>query len=1159
MRQVVMVTAGIMLGFQMLAWFSPNLLGLQGTKTWILRGSLIFIGVVGAAVAIWFFWNKRKRAAASEPAGKPGGGGGSEDIDFLIRDAETKLAAAQIEKGSKIGNLPAVFLIGEPGTAKTSTMVNSGLDPELLAGQVYHDRNLIPTREANIWYAQKALFVEAAGKSVAEPGTWTRITQRLRAGRLGSVVSQGQAHRAAVVMLEADALLRPDAAEALAPTIRALRARLGEISQTIGINLPVYVLLTKTDRVPFFAEYVRNLTNEEVAQVLGVTVPMRTVGSGVYAEEETARLTGLFEQLFRSLCNFRPPILARENEPPRLPGTYEFPREFRKLRPALIQFLVDLCRPSQLTVGPFLRGFYFSGVRPVIVNEVAAPAASQPQRADREVSFDATSMFRSDALRQSAPAAPQVVGTKKVPQWVFLTHLFHNVLLADRMAMGASGSSTKTSMLRRILLASAAALCLFYCIFLAVSYAHNRKLESTVTEAARGIETAESGGLKPPSLDSLKRLESLRQSLALLTGYFREGAPTSYHWGLYVGDQLYPDVRKIYFESFRRVLFGQTQTTLLETLKSLPPTPGPAYSPTYDTLKAYLITTSFHDKSTRPFLSPVLMDRWSANRNVDPERLALAQKQFDFYSDELKIENPFSSDNDGLAVKKAQTYLNQFGGAERVYAAMLSDAAKNTTPINFNRKYPGTVETVVDNYDVRGPFTKPGWDFMRNSLKNPERYFGGELWVLGDQGTATIDRSGLGKTLQDHYFTDFIKEWRAYMKAASVVKFANIQDASKKLTMISSSSSPLLALFSLASQNTAVDAPEVAKAFQSVQAVTPPGGGDRLISAPNQAYMNALLTLQSSVEAAASAPQLNEAVAGPTLTSASSARITTRQVAQAFLPDPVAHLESTVQKLMEDPITSVEALLKRLGPDELNGKGKDLCAQYRHLLGKYPFNPNPAAPQATIADVNGIFHKPEGALWTFYESSLQKLLPKQGADYVPATGAGFSLTPAFVNFFRQSAAFSETIYAGGTADPHITYSLKPLPSEGIQTVRLQIDGQTLTSSNGEGAAKQFVWQGSGAHGAKAFVNYGGGADQNWSDNDGLWAVFRFFGNAETWRASGNNYSLEWINRAGADRRPVTLADGKVVTMRFELDMAGAPPVFQKGYLSKLVCIADVAK
>ncbi len=50
------------------------------------------------------------------------------------------------------------------------------------------------------------------------------------------------------------------------------------------------------------------------------------------------------------------------------------------MRQTAVQFLVDLCRPSQLSAGPFLRGFYFTGVRPVIINEAAPVAAAAQQQ-----------------------------------------------------------------------------------------------------------------------------------------------------------------------------------------------------------------------------------------------------------------------------------------------------------------------------------------------------------------------------------------------------------------------------------------------------------------------------------------------------------------------------------------------------------------------------------------------------------------------------------------------------------------------------------------------------------------------------------------------------------------------------------------------------------
>src|SRR6185437_2390852 len=140
----------------------------------------------------------------------------------------------------------------------------------------------------------------------------------------------------------------------------------------------------------------------------------------------------------------------------------------------------------------------------------------------------------------------------------------------------------------------------------------------------------------------------------------RHGAPWSYRWGLYEGDAWYPEVRSLYFAQFRKLLLAPTQAVILDSLRSLPATPGPAYGPTYDSLKAYLITTSHAEKSTRAFLAPVLLDRWSANRGVDADRLQLARKQFEFYSDELPAGNPFSTASDTDTVEKARRYLAQF-------------------------------------------------------------------------------------------------------------------------------------------------------------------------------------------------------------------------------------------------------------------------------------------------------------------------------------------------------------------------------------------------------------------------------------------------------------------------------------------------------------------
>ncbi len=1116
---------------------------------------LLAVALVALIVLVIVYFVRKKKAKAAAEAVE-GAAPGGDEISLIVYAADAKLSGAKLAEGARVANLPVYLLVGQPGSTKTSVMVHSGLDPELLAGQVYQNADIVPTRTANLWFSRHSIFAEAGGALLADAGLWSRFVRKLQPK--SSVVGKGvQASRAAVVCFDAETFTRAGAQEAVVNAARTIRARLGEISQAFGINLPVYVLFTKMDRLPFFVEYVRNLSNDEASQVLGATLPLLTGrGEGVYAEEETARLTGTFERLFRSLADARPEFLAREADRTKLPATYEFPREFRKIRPAVVQFLVDLCRPSQLSVGPLLRGFYFTGVRPIVINEAAPVAAAAPQQqSNYGRATGATGIFKAGGQAPAAPApAPQVGATRKVPQWLFLGHWFTDVLLSDHAALGASGSSTRTSFARRVLFISAAALCLLLSILFTVSFIKNHGLETRVRTAAEGSAAAGSATANLAPVESLRKLEALRQSLETLRQYRLDGAPFLFRMGLYVGNDLYPEAWRIYFARFRQLLFGQTQNAILQGLGSLPPTPGPDYQPTYDALKAYLITTNHHEHSSSQFLSPVLMKWWAGDRVIDPERQQLVQKQFDFYSDVLQRENPYSESNDAIAIERARRYLTQFAGTERVYAFMLSEAGRKNPPINFNRQYAGSAQVVLETHEVPGAFSKGGWAFMKDAILHADRYFSGEQWVLGDQASANIDRAHLEQDLRARYNADFIQHWRTYIKSASVVRYASLTDASQKLIQLSGNQSPLLELFALASLHTAVDDPDVATVFQPVQTVVPPGSTDRFILPPNQNYVNALVTLQASLEPLASQPGTpTDTAAAPTLQNAMQAKVTTRQMAQAFRIDAAGHIEAGVQKLLEDPIVYVEGMLRLLGPAELNGKGRSLCGQFRAVLSKYPFNAN-ATAEATLAEVNGLLRKPDGALWAFYDQNLQKLLVKQGSQF--AVGPSGGVNPAFVNFFNAATAFSDAIYAGGAQDPHFSYTLKPEPNEGIQTVSLLVDGQSLTYSGGAATAKQFNWQGGGTHGAKASVKFGG-PEITFDEHDGLWSVFRFFNKADHWTPAGTGQSLEWIIRAGKD--PMKLPNGKPLTVHFELDMNGAPAVFQVGYFSRLACVSDVAR
>ena len=1045
-----------------------------------------------------------------------------------------------------------IFVIGDRGTAKTSTLLHSGLEPELLAGQVYQDNIVTATRAANIFYARGTVFVEAGGTLMGNPASWSRLVTRLQPKKLKSLAGGGQAPRGVLLCFDLEAFTRPGAAESVANAARYLQARLGEISQILGVSFPVYVLFSRADRLPYFAEFVRNLGQEEAGQVVGATLPMRAA-QGVYGEQENQRLTAAFSQLFHNFCDHRLRLLPRETDADKLPQAYEFPREFAKLRNSLVQFLVDIGRPSQLRASPFLRGFYFSGVRPVTLSDIPAAPLAPTASAEQTAPSGATGMFRvglESQRRQQQMQSPQG-GSRKVPQWLFLGHLFNDVILADEAARKASGSSTKTSTLQRALFASAAGLCLLYAILLIVSFFGNRSLEQRVIEASRSLNGVTiTNGM--PGEDALRKLDTLRQSLAQLTGYEYDGAPLSLRWGLYTGSSILPSVRRTYYGRFSQLLFGSTQAQILESLQRTPPVPGPTddYGFAYDSLKSYLLTTAewkrSSDKSLQDFLAAKLRTRWANGRDnqIGAARMDLAKRQFDFYSQDLQHGNPYSPDSDGAAVDRSRSYLAKFSGVQRVYQFLLAEGAKKNPPASFNQKFPGTGDTVVSTVEVAWAFTRDGWKFMQDQIKRQN--FGGEQWVLGSYQSQGMDRAAMEKGILDLYAKDYVDQWRVVLRRSNLKPYANYQDASRKLTLLTGSGAPMLALMWWASQNTSVDVPGVADKFKAVQTVVPPSAAQQYIVQTNQSYNGSLMNLQQAVDRAANKDPSGEQ---STRDNAQSARLSTRQLSATFPPDPEGHIDQRTEELLLQPIAYLDSLV---GGD-LKAGGAGFCAAFNPLTNKFPFNPA-AQAEVSLDEFGGIMRPQTGKLWTFYESSLKAVMPCTNGDCAPQGST--PINPAFVRFIGQLMKFSKAVYGDTGQEANLRYTLKPQATDQVDDFTVGVNGETAPLKGG--ASRQFTWPGAGNRSFRLDLKVAGGSQLGAQSFDGPWAVFRFFADANRNTNAGNGYTFAWVVTSGRSQQP-QMVKGRPLTYEFLVDTGGGPAVFSKDFLSTLKCPAIVTR
>ncbi|HEY6943801.1 MAG TPA: ImcF-related family protein [Candidatus Acidoferrum sp.] len=1139
------IAGGVGLVFAaMLAWFGALWLNLQGANLWFARICIFLLLALAVLAIAWWLGNRKKDQPAEEPSADSESSpraGATDDLLLILREAEARVASStQLPRGTKLSSLPVIFLVGGSSSGKTCVATQSGLDPELIAGQVYQEGNIAPTRMANLWFARKAVFVEMGGKTLGDANLWSRLLHRIAPGKLRSIFSgKPAAPRAAVVCYDSAKLAKAAGPEEITAQARAIRARLEQITQTLGIRFPVYVLFTQADRLPYFDDFFRNLSDSEVTQVLGVTLPpLPATATGVYAEQETKRLTAAFESVFHSLAECRAGLLYRERTAERLPGIYEFPREMQKRIPLVTQFLVDLCRPSHLRSGAFLRGFYFTGIRQV---ETAAPlggtvlASKTSLMPSQPFSANATSLMRAEDFSrtqsqgwQSATQTGLAAESGKTTQWLFLSHIFSHVILQDHTALGASGSSSKANVLKRVILATVCALAAIWFFGIMISFFGNRSLQQDVGVAANGIVPITSQPLSLASLEDLQRLEAARVQLQKLTKYHRAGAPWHLRWGLYSGDSLYEDLRALYFDRFKKLLFGDVQNQMASFLRARPPSPANVsdadYSLTYDTLKAYLMTTLKPEKTDASFLSQSLLGKWSGPAD-SPEQKRLALAQFTYYTEELPANNPFPTKDDPSvlqAVNQSRLYLKAFTGTSFVYRGYL-DKVRQTCkcePLNFSKKYPEAEGVVREPKTVDAAFTKEAWKIMQGLLSRN----GGRTdddWVLELSSIETLTRGGNTGEVRKRYQDEYIQEWRDFVKSARVVPLGNALEASGELGKLTENRSPLLELLCEVSENTSgtSTSPEIAAAFLPVNDVVTAPCSTRLVQdATNKPYLDTLSGLKTCIDKFQDNPAAPPAPAPPG-TQREDAYNSCK--AQQW---PVVLTAATNAVKTVDHEANLDQCVVSLLKFEVCPSGKVIpppisdafCSAINRLSSKYPFNLN-STDEVTLPEFEAFF-RPGG--------TLSQELAKGGAS-----GSRGKLLS-----FAQSV--QRALYPNGSPSAQYHFLVTATVPPGMKTLQLNLDDGSLNAREGTPKLQDFVWPGKN-HVAELRV----GDSKNLSFG-GPWAVFHLFEDYSWSPAKGGGFHLV--------SKPLNGPQGSAFQDILDLKAEGAP-IFRRGYLSQLRC------
>jgi len=256
--------------------------------------------------------------------------------------------------------LPWYLIVGAPGAGKTTALLNSGLQFPL-AGEFGRGsiKGVGGTRNCDWWFTDRAVLLDTAGRyttheahRMADRQAWEGFLELLKRARPRQPLNGVLVAVSITDLLVFDPIQRAQHAA-------TLRARLDEIRSTIGIRLPVYLLLTKCDLLPGFLDSFFPLDRKARDQVWGTTFDFSASNKGRAADQFAAA----FEQLVARLHGGLIERMQAERDPQRRARIFALPRHFAALGHALDDLVRQAFAPGNASAAegaPCLRGVYFT-------------------------------------------------------------------------------------------------------------------------------------------------------------------------------------------------------------------------------------------------------------------------------------------------------------------------------------------------------------------------------------------------------------------------------------------------------------------------------------------------------------------------------------------------------------------------------------------------------------------------------------------------------------------------------------------------------------------------------------------------------------------------------------------------------------------------------
>lgn len=1108
--------------------FSATTLVVFSLFGWSILLAVLVLITLGLVVIIVYLTRQLQAARAAEEIEKTITQQADQDIERSLpgQQAEAQsmkaelLAALDALKKSRMGRhgqgalslLPWYLVLGPRDAGKGALIRRSGLHFALVdeSQNPRSVRGVGGTRSLEWWLSEDAVFLDLAGRSVGaaaqfeDNDDWFAFLGVLRKVRKDRPIN------GLVVAMPCDQFGERDEAK-VEKTGLAVRERILEVMERLGVRPPVYVVFTKVDRLAGFAEFFGDLDASGRTQPWGATIaPERTTN-----EDPVAIFDAEFEHLRAALSDRRMARMANIPDPVQRARAFAFPLQLESLRPGMRRFLKVVFQPGKQQDAALFRGFYY------------ASAVQQGPSVDRVLKPAA------DSLGTTAPdtASPPLAGEGAY----FVHELVTRVLFGDRALTGTTTREETARRRRRILVFAGLAVALLgFGILLVTLATINGALIGQVRHAAQAAESI------TPANDLARRIEVL-EALRDPTRQLVELKRRKPFWRVlsgYSGDQLADTTLHLYTEKLLELMIAPSFVRLETELSDLTRTNHGAFYDYYVLFRAWRVLS----KPDQIIPEDATLLARETNRVLEQElqhpspqeREHLARLMADQVS--FIVENPrllpslreyYYTIRDGTLFGRARERVRRTWDPSAFYAPIVSDAAERVPAVTLATliKTPGFLNSTGK---VDGPFTLEGWKRVRTRIEGWRAQMQRD-WVIREIFENPPD---LATDLEGRYARDYTQQWLQFMNGVSTTVEANPVAVSGLLKQAMKDDSPILNLLRAIREQTSLgtDAASATGAIQTdfafVQGFAASGGpmgglwqalrrqGRTDASAPKEKlYLDELRRLQEAVERLGAPSELrNLCGSGAAATAAvewvndlgaqQSNRAGTGP-ATRLLTLPV---RAFCGKVVIDSTTRVIAALNQSwGPIHQRFQ--------QTLAGKYPCAATGA--DATKQDFDNFFH-PGSVFWAFVQNDLRGIVNEDGSL---VAGATIQPSVALRACVQRAYAIREALFAGNQSLSSLTFSMlfKPViekegPPVSVGRAALDIGGTSAFFYVGVPNPRDFQWPGAAAgQGATLRIETVGQAATPVSA-PGVWGLFRILDRATV--TGGETPTATWRVTAG---------------------------------------------